>query len=288
MAPFCSERKIDLIQLSVGARVDFLAMLYEKGLSYSSINTARCALSAILDPDGASRTTFGQHPDIKRFMKGTFQCRPPLPRNNKTCDVNIVLQHIISMDDSNNLPVKEVTMKLAMLVTLTTAQRRQSLHLMDTEGMVAEKEAYTFLMDTNIKQSRPTKSPSERIIRLKVYPTDKKLCVVDTCSVYLRKTRPIRGNESSLFLTSQKPHKKASRDTIRRWIQQLTQLSKIDVIVYKRHSVRSAASSKAKANKASLLEIMKTAGWGSVATFARFYDKEIDTSQAFPYTVLTS
>ena len=156
----------------------------------------------------------------------------PLPRNNKTCDVNIVLQHIISMDDSNNLPLKEVTMKLAMLVTLTTAQRRQSLHLMRTEGMVAEKEAYTFLVDTNIKQSRLSKSPSERIIRLKAYPTDNKLCVVDTCSVYLRKTRPIRGNESSLFLTSQKPHKNASRDTIRRWIQQPTQLSDIDVIVY--------------------------------------------------------
>lgn len=121
---------------------------------------------------------------------------------------------------------------------------------------------------------------------MKAYPTDKKLCVVDTCSVYLRKTRPIRGNESSLFLTSQKPHKKARRDTIRRWIQQLTQL--IDVIVYKHHSVRSAASSKAKANEASLLEIMKTAGWGSVVTFARFYDKEIDASQAFSYTVLTS
>ena len=139
VAPFCSERKIDLIQPSVGARVDFLAMLYEKGLSYSSINTARCALSAILDPDGASCTTFGQHPDIKRFMKSTFQCRPTLPRNSKTCNVNIVLQHIISMDDSNNLPLKDVTMKLAMLVSLTTAQRRQSLHLMDTEGMVAEK-----------------------------------------------------------------------------------------------------------------------------------------------------
>ena len=65
---FCSERKIDPIQLPVGAAVDFLALLYEKGLSYSSINTARCALSAILDPYGASRTTFGEYPDIKRFI----------------------------------------------------------------------------------------------------------------------------------------------------------------------------------------------------------------------------
>ena len=66
------------------------------------------------------------------------------------------------------------------------------------------------------------------------------------------------------------------------------QLSGVDVAVYKPHNVRSAASSKAKANKASLLEIMKTAGWDSVATFARFYDKEINTTQAFSYIVLTS
>ena len=94
-----------------------------------------------------------------------------------------MLQHIVSIDDSNNLPLKDLTMKLAMLVSLTTAQRGQSVHFMDTKGMVAEKEAYTFMLSTNIKQSRPTKSPSERIIRLRAYPTDKKLCVVDTCSV---------------------------------------------------------------------------------------------------------
>ena len=67
---FCSDRKIDPIQPPVGTAVDFLAMLYEKRFSYSSINTTRCALPAILDPYGASRTTFGEHPDVKRFMKG--------------------------------------------------------------------------------------------------------------------------------------------------------------------------------------------------------------------------
>ena len=78
--------------------------------------------------------------------------------------MNIVLQHIVSMDDSNNLPLKDLTMKLAMLVALTTAQRGQSIHLMDTKGMVDEKEEYTFILGTNIKQNRPTKSPSEQTL----------------------------------------------------------------------------------------------------------------------------
>ena len=61
----------------------------------------------------------------------------------------------------------------------------------------------------------------------------------------------------------------------------------VDVSVYKPHSTRSAATSKAKANKATLLEIMKTAGWGSAATFAKFYDKHIETEQSFAHSVLS-
>lgn len=61
----------------------------------------------------------------------------------------------------------------------------------------------------------------------------------------------------------------------------------IDVTVYKPHSVRSAAASKAKANNASLIEIMKTAGWASAATFARFYDRKIEPGRSFATSVLS-
>lgn len=45
------------------------------------------------------------------------------------------------MDESNKLPIKDSTKKLATLVTLTTAQRGQSIHLKDIKGVVAEKES---------------------------------------------------------------------------------------------------------------------------------------------------
>ena len=60
----------------------------------------------------------------------------------------------------------------------------------------------------------------------------------------------------------------------------------VDVTLYKPHSVRSAAASKAKANHATLDEIMKTAGWSSAATFAKFYDKEIVANVTFSDAVL--
>ena len=60
----------------------------------------------------------------------------------------------------------------------------------------------------------------------------------------------------------------------------------IDINVYKPHSVRSATS-KAKAANASLVEIMQTAGWSSAATFAKFYDQEIEQGSSFADSVLS-
>ena len=97
----------------------------------------------------------------------------------------------------------------------------------------------------------------------------------------------LRGSESRLFITHQKPHKKGSRDTIRLWIQQMMVKAGIDINVYKPHSVRSAAASKAKAANASLVEIMQTAGWSSAAIFAKFYDREIEQGSSFADSVLS-
>ena len=104
--------------------------------------------------------------------------------------------------------------------------------------MVREEASYTFMLNINLKQSKPGRSPSELVIKLLAYPHDSNLCVVSTCSAYLDKTKLLRGSESRLFITHQKPHKIASRDTIRRWIQQMMIRAGIDVTVYKLHSVR--------------------------------------------------
>ena len=47
------------------------------------------------------------------------------------------------------------------------------------------------------------KSTSELVIKLNAYPHDRNLCIVNACSVYLERTRLLRGNESSLFITHQ-------------------------------------------------------------------------------------
>ena len=74
---YCSQREIDELYPSVNHVLDFLTYLYEEEkLGYSSINTARGALSAMLIKlDG---TLAGSHPVVIRFLKGVYNLRPPL------------------------------------------------------------------------------------------------------------------------------------------------------------------------------------------------------------------
>ena len=53
------KREINPVRPSITMAVEFLTELYDLGLGYSSINTARCALSAILECPSSSNSTFG-------------------------------------------------------------------------------------------------------------------------------------------------------------------------------------------------------------------------------------
>ena len=72
--------------------LDFLSHLVDLGYSYSAINTARGALSALITPH--TEDTVGNNPLVKRFMKGVFELRPVRPRYTKTWSVSTVLRFL--------------------------------------------------------------------------------------------------------------------------------------------------------------------------------------------------
>ena len=65
-------------------------------------------------------------------------------------------------------------------------------------------------------------------------------------------------------------------------------LSGIDTDIFKSHSVRAATTctSKAKQSLVPIDLILKTAGWSSQSTFAKFYDRAIQTDVSFAEEVL--
>ena len=101
---------------------NFLAEKFQEGLEYSTVNVYRSALSAF-HPDIEGRKV-GQHPTmIVRVMLGMFHDRPPRPRYTETWDVDVVLRYLKGTGSPGDLSDRDLTLKLTMLLALTTACR---------------------------------------------------------------------------------------------------------------------------------------------------------------------
>lgn len=256
--------------------------MYDEGLTYSSINTARSALSTFVTLKDGSKV--GTHPLVCRLLKGVYQQRTPLSKYNDIWDVDIVLCYLKKLSPVRSLNLKQLTLKLVMLLALVSGQRGQTIHVLNLNNMTQGKCSYTFTFE-RLKQSRPgVKLPC---VKLKPFVPDKRLCVVTVLTEYLARTSSLRGQETQLLISYIKPYKKVSRDTISRWVRVVLVLSGIDTSVYKPHSTRVASASAAKRGNVPLSEILKTAGWSSSSMFAKYYDKPIIKQTVFADRVLS-
>ena len=141
-----------------------------------------------------------------------------------------------------------------------------------------------FAFPTHIRQSRPGyKNPS---LQLKAYPADPGLCVVTLVRENVARTQELRGSESKLLIRYVRPHHAVSKDTIARWVRTVMMGAGLDVAIFKPHSTRTAATSKAKRACVPLTDIMKHAGWSNHRTFDRFYNKPVVKDSTFADSVL--
>ncbi|XP_038051563.1 uncharacterized protein LOC119724536 isoform X1 [Patiria miniata] len=281
---FCARGQINPVRAPVTVVLDCLTEEFHKGNSYSSVNTLRSAISAIVAPIDVS--PIGSHPLVKRFMTGVFNLRPAMPRYNFTWDVNIVFKYLKELGPGEKLPLKGLTMKLVMLIALISGQRCQTLSLLDLDQVNVTRSNVTFVVTKLTKTSRVGSKPISVV--LSEYPHDEHLCVMKTLREYLIKTRTFRGRERSLFLSYTSPHKRVGSETISRWIKMTLQDAGIDIGRFKAHSTRSAACSAALQRGVPLDVIMTTAQWARSSTFAKFYNKTIvPASQKFADAVLS-
>ena len=258
-------------------------------MGYDSVNTARGALSALgIMVDGCRA---GNHPLVNRFMRGVFNLRPPTPRYAMTWDVKFVLQKIRNMEPLHTLSLKDLSLKLVMLMALTQAARIQTLHLLLLDNISFGVDTVTIWLGGNIKQCRP--KFNVRTIVFKAYTQDSSLCVVRTMKEYLDRTERLRtgsGNEDGKLLISYiKPHKSISKDTVARWLKTMLCKCGIDTKKYTAGSIRPASVSMAKARDVPIDTIMAKAGWTQENTFAKYYNKVIQGNKdSFQEAVLGS
>ena len=255
-----SQRNQDPNTPTVANIIDFLTDLYDSGMSYSAINTARSALSAAVELS-YSTLSIGEYPLIRRFVKGTYQIRPPNPRYNSIWDIRKVLDllKIWSL----------LTLQLVMLCMLVTGQSCQSIHMMDIKHISKTESSYIFCLEEHIKQSKSGKRNPE--IVQPAFPADKRLCAMTCFDAYIAKTETVRNTQNTrLFLSYTKHYHSVTKNTLSRWVKYVMKKSGIDINTFGPHSTRSASTSAALRSGVPLDVIMKVSGWSTKFTFARF------------------
>jgi hypothetical protein len=253
--------------------LDYLLELHNNDLSYSAINLSRSTLSSFVVLVDCVGQSVGTHPLVARFMKGLFNIKPPMPRYTQIWDVRSVLNFIRTQSPINSLSLKQLTLKLTMLLALLTAQRSQSLSKLRIDKMKLSANSVVFWIDDLVKTSVPGRIGQE--VKLQAYPPDRRLCIKRVLVCYLDRTATLRGTEQNLLVSFKKPHAKVSKDTVARWIRTVMAGAGIDVSKFKAHSVRAASTSAAKMRFVPITEIVARAGWTNEKTFQRFYNKPI-------------
>lgn len=236
---FCDSRKIDPFNPTVNNFLCFLQILFHQSLSYSAINTAKSAVSSLLSL--CRKENFGFHVLIKRYLKGVFVSRPMMPKYCCTWDVSIVIEYLKTLFPLSDLSLKSLSCKSIMLLALLTSQRSHTLHLLTVDDVVVEKDYVKIRYSSLLKTSKPGKHVNS--VKFPMY-VEQELCIVKTIGEYLDRTKPLR-KDKKLFISTMKPHKGVSRDTISRWIRDTMKLAGIDVSKFSPHSTRAAATSAA-------------------------------------------
>lgn len=252
--------------------MSFLSDLFHSGLSYSYINTARSALSSLINCDNG-QVPFGQLPIVKRFMKGVFEQRPALPRYSSTWNVNVIFDYIRKQPSVHLLSLRDLTRRLAFLLCLLSGQRCQTISVLSIDNMSIDDSKATFVITEKLKHTRA--GTHQKPLKFLAYPTDRNLCAVTHLKAYLDKTSALRKDEKQLFISIIRPYKAVSRETISQWIKSFMTAAGIDTSVYKSHTTRAASTSFLATRQCDVNDIMGAVGWTKEETFQRFYNRNI-------------
>ena len=204
---WCDKRKVDPFSAPIADILLYLTEYFNGGAAYRSVNVARSAISTThAKLDGLP---VGQHPLVTQLLKAMFNNRPPGPRYSHTWDVASVTKYLASLGNNRSLSLKQLSFKLAMLFSLTCPERVSALTKLDLRHCRVLPEGVEFTLSAPRKRGSTDQLPKAFFAR---FPSNSKLCPVESLRSYLKATRTIRATIPSskvdpLFISYVKPHK---------------------------------------------------------------------------------
>lgn len=269
---YCDYNGFDPYEPSVRHVTDFLRLLLEDGASFSTINIARCALSAVLET--GTYHTIGSHPMVSLVVKGCGNINPPQPKYDSTWDVSTVFKLFHKWGRNSRLSLLKLSQKLTVLLLLCTAQRGQTIWKMHLSGMVLTDFGVRFRMRHQLEHNKPGEPLSS--IKVVEYKEDPLICPIRCLKEYIFRTKNIRKGEDQLLIKSRKPYGKISRNTVSSWTKKVFRAAGIDTKRFASHSTRAVSTSAALKEGINLNTLLQQASWKSADTFAKHYNKAIE------------
>lgn len=277
---YCKEKGQNLYQFKLASFLDFLEKQVRNSLSYSSLNIYRSALNLIAPPNAADANL------IKRFLKGIYNIRPPQPKYNSTWDPQIVLNHLKKMHPLESLNLENLTLKLVMLLALTTGHRPQTLSKIHLDNITFSSTDISIKITDKVKTSGLHKC--QPLLQFRVFKDNPDLCVASLISYYINETKHLRTPEEKyLILTHKKPHHKATSQTISRWLKKVLHLSGVNTDIFSGYSTRHASTSAAYRSGTNIDTIRNAAGWTNTSNvFNKFYNLPVTCNDNFESAIL--
>lgn len=278
---YCKINNCDFSNASVSEVISFLTQIFDKGVTYGTVNSYKSALALILG-------NLTENNEIKRFMRGVFRLRPPAPKYDLTWDPGIVLNYFSQKWPNESLNLETLSKKTLTLLALVTAHRVQTFSLIKLSNIHTQDSAILIKIPDIIKTSRP--NCYQPILKLPFFNQKPEICPARCLKTYIQKTSTLRSNNNDfLFISYRKPYSKLTAQRLSHWIKDSLDKSGVDTRIFSGHSTRHAATSAANRLGVSIDIIRKTAGWSdSSAVFGRFYNKEIiNDSMVFSTSILS-
>ena len=252
--------------------LEYLTFLFEKGLKYSTVNIHRSAISMTLPCiEGFAA---GQHPTIKRLMKGVFNKRPPSRRlypSWKASDIVRVFEEWPSPP-----PFKDLLRKTAFLLAMASARRPSELasFRISPQFFSANATSARFVPSRLSKTDRPDHmGPAIVIYRLADCPS---LCPVRSTEQLVAARSTLDINHDFLFCADSAPFAPLSTPAFSRRISWVLRRAGISAPP---GSTRAMSTSAAFSGSLDLSAILRAGDWSGADTFFRFYCRDLGVSR---------
>lgn len=231
----------------------------------------------------------GSHPLVRRFCKGASIIKPPKPRYDFVWDPAPVIAKLAeTFPYNNNLSLKNITKKLALLLALGSGQRAQTLAAIRIPQISFSDDKLVIRISDRIKTSAPGRT--QPLLVFSRFRNRPELCIFSLLKYYLCRTKSLRpDNCDSLFIAYVKPHKAIGVQTMSRWLRMSLGECGVRGDLFSAHSTRHASTSLAARKGVPVDLIKRAAGWtGDSRVFARFYNRPILDPAEFSDSVLLS